>query len=178
MDENKVNRKRCMQVKFRLSPEELAVLDFDIQQSGMSRNDYLIKTLINRMGLSAIVCERKYCGSNVDIAFKIRNQRIGHASCLLFEETNTIQISSFYVLKPFQDMGIEEKLLHEIHEYAALNQAARIVAYPGPEPYCPTEWKPMDIQTAWYEAQGFQISHLINGVIPSMEKQLIQPASA
>ena len=58
MDEKKVNRKRCIQVKFRLSPEELAVLDFDIQQSGLSKNDYLIKTLINRMGLSAITCER------------------------------------------------------------------------------------------------------------------------
>lgn len=178
MDENKVNRKRCMQVKFRLSPEELAVLDFDIQQSGMSRNDYLIQTLINRMGLSAISCERKYWGSTAEITFKIRNQRIGYASCLFFDDTDTVQISSFYVLKPFQDMGIEEKLLHEIHEYAELNHAARILAYPGPEPYCPTEWKPMDVQTAWYEAQGFQISHLINGVVPSMEKQLTQPASA
>ena len=173
MDENKVNRKRCIQVKFRLSPEELAVLDFDIQQSGLSRNDYLIQTLINRMGLSAISCERKYWGSSAEITFKICNQRIGYASCLFFADTDTVQISSFYVLKPFQDMGIEEKLLHEINRYAEMNHAAKILAYPGPEPYCPTEWKPMDVQKAWYEDRGFSHHHNVMGITPCMMKSLI-----
>ena len=56
--------------------------------------------------------------------------------------------------------------------YADLNGADSIIAYPGPEPYCPTEWKPMDVQTAWYEAQGFKIDHRINGVVPCMIKDL------
>ena len=177
MAEKKVNRKRWVQVKFRLTPEESAVLEHDVKDSGLSKNEYLIKTLINRIGLSAINCERKYCGNSVDISFKIGGQRIGYASCLYFENIQKVQVSGFYVIKPYQDIGIEEKLLQEILDYADLNGAASIVAYPGAEPYCPTEWKPLDVQTAWYEAQGFKIDHMINGVIPCMVKDLPQGAA-
>lgn len=176
MADKKENRKRCVQVKFRLTPEESAVLEHDIQDSGLSKNAYLIQTLINRIGLSAVSCERKYCSSSMEIFFRIGKQRIGYASCLFFENLQRVQVSGFYVVKPYQDMGIEEKLLHEIRDYADLNGAESIVAYPGAEPYCPTEWKPMDIQTAWYEAQGFHVDHMVNGVIPCMVMDLKREA--
>ena len=172
MAKTKENRTRSVQVKFRLTPEEKSVLDQDVKNSGLTMSDYLIRTLINRIGVSAINCERKYCGGSVDISFKIGGQRIGYASCLFFQNIRKVQISGFYVVKSFQDMGIEEKLMEEIYEYADLNGAESIIAYPGPEPYCPTEWKPMDAQTAWYEAQGFQIDHMVNGVVPCMIKDL------
>ena len=53
-----------------------------------------------------------------------------------------------------------------------MNQAECIIAYPGTEPYCPTEWKPMDVQTAWYEENGFYIDHMICGATPCMMKKL------
>ena len=176
MAKNKENRSRSVQVKFWLTPSERSILDHDVKISGLTMSDYLIRTLINRVGLSAISCERKYCGDSVDLFFKIGTQQIGYASCLFFEDISTVQVSSFYVIKPFQDMGIEEKLLEEIYGYAKMNGAGSIVAYPGTEPYCPTAWKPMDIQTAWYESNGFKIDHMINGATPCMVKELPQEA--
>lgn len=172
MSKSKVKRTRNIQVTLRLTPKEKSILDQDIKKSRMSMNEYLIHTLINKVGLSALNCERRYCGSCLELSFKIANQRIGYASCLYFENQKQLQISGFYVIKPFQDIGIEEKLMDEIHDYAALNRAQSIVAYPGPEPYCPTQWKAMDAQTAWYEAQGFHIDYMVNGVVPCMIKDL------
>ena len=172
MAKEKANRKRCVQVKFRLTPEENAVLQKDVKDSGLTKNDYIIKTIINRVGLSVLSCERKYCGNSVDIHFMLANKRIGYASCLLLRNIKKVQVSSFYVIKPFQDIGIEEKLLQEIEDFADMNQAESIVAYPGAEPYCPTEWKSIDIQTAWYETNGFAIAHMIYGTTPCMVKQL------
>ena len=43
---------------------------------------------------------------------------------------------------------------------------------PGSEPYCPTEWKPIDVQTAWYEENGFHVDHLVSGATPCMMKKL------
>ena len=172
MAEKKGNRKRWVQVKLCLTPEEKSVLDHDVRNSGLSQSEYLLQTLINKIDRSAISCERKYSNSCLDISFKIGKQRIGYASCLYFESTNTVQVSGFYVIKQFQDLGIEEKLLQEIAEYADINGAEKIVAYPGPEPYCPTEWKPLDVQTAWYKAQGFHLDHLVNNIIPCMIKPL------
>lgn len=174
MSKTQENRRRSVQVKFRLTPEEFAVFQKDVTDSGLSKNDYLIRTLINRAGLSAVNCERRYCSNTVDIYFKIGGQRIGYASCLFFKNIQKVQISSFYVIKPLQNVGIEEKLLHEILDYATLCGASSIVAYPGPEPYCPTAWKPMDEQTEWYVAQGFQLDHKVNNVIPCMIKTLPQ----
>lgn len=168
----KENRKRCIQVKIRLTPEENAVLQKDVSTSGLSKNDYIIKTLINRVGLSVLSCERKYCGNSVDIRFMLANKCVGYASCLFFGNIQKVQVSSFYVIKPFQDIGIEEKLLQEIQDYADLNAATCIIAYPGVEPYCPTEWKPIDVQTQWYESQGFKVDHLINNATPCMVKTL------
>jgi GNAT superfamily N-acetyltransferase len=172
MAKEKANRKRCVQVKFRLTPEENAVLQKDVKDSGLSKNDYIIKTIINRVGLSVLSCERRYCSNSVDIHFMLANKRIGYASCLFFRNIKKVQVSSFYVIKPFQDIGIEEKLLQEILDYAELNQAEGIIAYPGAEPYCPTEWKPIDTQTAWYETNGFTIDHMVSGATPCMVKQL------
>lgn len=174
MAKETANRKRCVQVKFRLTPEENAVLQKDVKDSGLSKNDYIIKTIINRMGLSVLSCEKEYCSSSVDIHIMLANKRIGYASCVAYDSLKKIQICGFYVIKPFQDLGIEEKLLQEIHDYAKLKQAAEIVAYPGAEPYCPTEWKPLDVQTEWYEKQGFKIDHLINNATPCMIKELQQ----
>ena len=168
----KENRTRSVQVKFRLTPEEKSALDRDVKRSGLTLNNYLIQILINHIGLSAINCERRYCGGSVDISFKIGGQRIGYANSLYLENIRQVQVCGFYVVKPFQNMGIEEKLLEEIYDYADLNGAESIIAYPGPEPYCPTEWKPMDVQTAWYEDKGFKIDHMINGVVPCMIKDL------
>lgn len=172
MAKETANRKRCVQVKFRLTPEENAMLQKDVKDSGLSKNDYIIKTIINRVGLSVLSCERKYCGNSVDISLMLANKKIGYASCLFFRNIKKVQVSSFYVIKPFQDVGVEEKLLQEIYDYAKLKQAAEIVAYPGAEPYCPTEWKLLDVQTAWYEKQGFKIDHLINNATPCMIKDL------
>lgn len=174
MSKTQENRRRSIQVNFRLTPEENAVFQKDVLNSGLSKNDYLIKTLINRVGLSAITCERRYCGSSIDISLNLGGQRIGYASCLFFSNLKKVQISSFYVLKQFQDIGVEDKLLQEILEYAKLNSASTIIAYPGPEPYCPTAWKPIDVQTAWYEQKGFYLDHKVNGVIPCMIKELSQ----
>lgn len=172
MKNKKINRKRNIQVKFRLTPEENAVFQKDVQDSGLSKNDYLIKTVINRIGLSAISCERKYGNKSIEIKFMLANRIVGYASCLFFENIQKVQISSFYVIKPLQNIGIEEKLLQEILDFAKLNQASCIIAYPGSEPYCPTEWKPLAVQTEWYEHNGFKIDHYINGATPCMVKQL------
>lgn len=172
MAKEKANRKRCVQVKFRLTPEENAVLQKDVKDSGLSKNDYIIKTIINRVGLSVLSCEREYSGNSVNIHFMLANKRIGYASCLFLRNIKKIQVSSFYVIKPFQDIGVEEKLLQEIEDFADMNQAESIVAYPGAEPYCPTEWKSIDTQTAWYETNGFAIDHMVSGATPCMVKQL------
>ena len=172
MAKEKANRKRSVQIKFRLTPEESAVLERDIQKSQLSKNDYFIKTMINRIGLSAISCERKLCGNGIEIHFMLASKRIGYASCLFFRNIKKVQVSSFYVVKQFQDIGIEEKLLQEIEDFAYMNQAESVIAYPGSEPYCPTEWKPIDVQTAWYEENGFHVDHLVSGATPCMMKKL------
>lgn len=172
MAKEKGNRKRCVQVKFRLTPEENAAFQKDVTASGLSKNDYIIKTLINRVGLSVLSCERKYCDNSLDIHFMLANQRIGYASCLFLRNIKKVQVSSFYVIKPFQGIGVEEKLLQEILDYAELNQAESVIAYPGSEPHCPTEWKPIDVQTQWYESQGFSVDHLIYNSTPCMVKPL------
>ena len=173
----KEKRRRWVQVKLRLTPEEKSALEMDAKRSGLSKNEYMIRTLINRVGTSAITCERTYCGGSVDIHLKVGNQRIGYASCLFFKPQKEVQISSFYVIKPFQNFGIEEQLIQEIYDYAELKQADSIVVFPGAEPYCPTEWKLMDVQVAWYEQQGFEVDHYINGVTPCMIKNLSQENS-
>ena len=81
MAKEKANRKRCVQVKFRLTPEENAVLQKDVKDSGLSKNDYIIKTIINRVGLSVLSCERRYCSNSVDIHFMLANKRIGYFRC-------------------------------------------------------------------------------------------------
>ena len=177
MVKKKENRIRSVQVKFRLTPEEKSALDHAVKRSGLTLNSYLIQTLINRVGLSAITCERKYSDGCLDISFKLGGQRIGYASCLFFKNIRKVQVSGFYVTKPFQDMGVEEKLLEEIYDYARMNGAESIVAFPGPEPYCPTEWKPMDVQAAWYKENGFKVDHMINNVVPCMIKELPQEAA-
>lgn len=166
----KENRKRWVQVKFRLTPEEAAILDRDVECSGLSKNDYLIQTLINRIGLSAIHCERKYCGNGAEISFKLGSQRIGYASCLSFKNTGKVQICSFFVAKPFQNLGIEENLLEEVQQFLRLNEASSLIAYPSAEPSCPTEWKTIEEQTAWYEQQGFCVDHMIYNATPCMIK--------
>lgn len=148
------------------------MLEQDIKKSGLSKNDYIVRLLINRIDQSAVTCERKYFSNGVDIHFKIGNRRIGYASCLYFQNINKIQISSLYVTKPFQDTGIEEELLQKIQEYAALKKAASIIAYPGAEPYCPTEWKSLEMQTQWYKDQGFKIDHMVYNATPCMIKDL------
>lgn len=172
MAEKKVNRKRCVQVKLRLTPSERAVLEHDIKKSGLTQNDYLIQKLINRVGISAISCERIYCGSSVVISLKLGDQVVGYASCLYFDNLKKVQVSGFYVIKPFQDIGIEENLLQEILDYAALKEAKSVIAYPGTEPYCPTEWKPIDVQKKWYESQGFEFDHMVCNTTPCMIKAL------
>ena len=178
MAENKVNRKRSVQVKLRLTPEESAILERDVKNSGLSKNEFLITTLINRVGISAISCERTYCGGSVDISLKLGDQVIGYASCLYFDDLQKAQLSGFYVIKPFQDIGIEEKLLQEVLDYAALKEATSIIAYPGAEPYCPTEWKPMDVQRKWYESQGFKVDHMVCNATPCMVKALVNEVVA
>lgn len=172
MAKEKANRKRSVQIKFRLTPEESAMLERDIKNSQLSKNDYFIRTLINRIGLSAISCERKIFGNGIEFHFKLADKRIGYASCLFYPNIRKVQVNSFYVVKQFQDMGIEEKLLQEIIDFADMNQAECVIAYPGAEPYCPTEWKPIEVQTAWYEENGFIVDHMIYGATPCMMKKL------
>ena len=172
MAKEKANRKRSVQLKFRLTPEESAVFERDVKKSGLTKNEYIIRTIINRVGLSVLSCERKYCGGSVDISIKLGQKRIGYASCLYFQNIRKVQISSFYVIKPFQDAGIEDMLLQEILDYGELNNAAGVIAYPGTEPYCPTEWKPLDVQRAWYEEHGFKFDHMLYNSTPCLIKDL------
>ena len=172
MPKEKANRKRSVQIKFRLTPEESAVLEQDIKKSKLSKNDYFIKTMINRIGLSAITCERKLYDNSIEVHFMLSNKRIGYANCLFFKNIKKVQISSFYVLKQFQDIGIEEQLLQEIVLFAETHQAESIIAYPGAEPFCPTEWKPIDVQTTWYQKNGFDVDHMIYGYTPCMMMKL------
>ena len=85
MPKEKANRKRSVQIKFRLTPEESAVLEQDIKKSKLSKNDYFIKTMINRIGLSAITCERKLYDNSIEVHFMLSNKRIGYANCLFFK---------------------------------------------------------------------------------------------
>ena len=108
MAKEKANRKRCVQVKFRLTPEENAVLQKDVKDSGLTKNDYIIKTIINRVGLSVLSCERRYCSNSVDIHFMLANKRIGYALCLVHicKVFNFLQQFFFnaYILKWFNDI--------------------------------------------------------------------------
>lgn len=173
----KARRFRSVQEKFRLTPEESAILKKDVEASGMSRNEYIIKTLINRSGLSALSCERKICGNSVEISFKLADKPIGYASCLYFENLNKVQISSFFVVKPFWDFGIEEKLFEEILYFAKLRNATEIIAYAGAEPHCPTGWKSIETQVKWYENLGFRVDHIVSGSTPCMIKALQRETS-
>ena len=172
MSKEKANRTRSIQVKFRLTPEESSILNTDVKDSGMSKNDYFIKTLINKSWLSAMSCERKLCGNSVEISFKVADKLIGYASCLYFENLNKVQISNFFVVKPFWNYGIEEKLFEELLYFAELQGASELIAYPGVEPHCPTPWKSLEQQVEWYSNLGFKTHHLVAEATPCMIKRL------
>ena len=138
----------------------------------MSKNEYIIRTLINRNGLSALNCERKICGNSVEISFKISDKTVGYASCFYFENLNKVQINSLFVVKPFWDFGIEEKLFEEIICFSELHNASEIIAYPAAEPHCPTSWKALEIQVEWYTNLGFVTHHLVAESTPCMIKRL------
>lgn len=168
----KENRKRSVQLHFRLTPDENALFQKQIQESGMTMSEYLIKLLINRVGLSAVNCHRKLSENGMKLDFVIGNHSIGYAKCSYDQEKNMVSIRSLYVIERWRGQGIEDQLLQEIEDYAVLKGASSIVSYPGPEPFCPGGWLPLNDEIALYKAHGYKQMRIVAGDILRMEKRL------
>jgi len=74
------NRKRKVQVKFRMSEEETEQLKKKIEKSGMSQQEYLLrcvleKPIVNTDGLKEFMPELKKQGSNLNQLTKKINER-------------------------------------------------------------------------------------------------------
>lgn len=167
------NRTRPVQLHFRLSEEENQLLQQEIAKSGLKRNEFFIRLLINRIGLSAVNCKRKISRNDMELQFTLGNKTVGYASCFHNESENLVQICSLYVIPAFRGYGIEDQLLDEVELYAKAKGASSLVGYCGPEPYCPGEWLTEDKAIALYQAHGYQETGRVCHVVPKMEKMLI-----
>lgn len=107
---------------------------------------------------------------------KIRHGKkvIAHASCKF--TGGELQIRDLYVLKDFRGKGFGEMLLSKVFDYAAEQNAVRIISFCGPEPFCEDGQIPLDQEIAWYEDHGFIHKHDVMGITPCMVKELLQEA--
>ena len=117
--------------------------------------------------------EKLVVSDSLELNIKNRlNKIVAHADCSLID--GTVEIKSLYVLQKFRKSGLNDVLLSQILEYAADNAAHKIVAYCGPEPYCPDGQVPLDEEIHWYSEHGFLNDHNVLGVVPCMIKTLKQ----
>ena len=166
------NRRRNVQIHFRLTPEENVLFQRQIKRTGLTMTDYLRRLLIQRVGLSAVNCQRKVSERGLKLDFLIGGKSVGYAKCAYGQEENVVSIQSLYVVEAWRGNGIETQLLQEIEDFAVLKRASAIVSYPGPEPFCPGGWIPLDEEVRLYEENGFKQNGTISGVTPRMVKIL------
>ena len=107
-----------------------------------------------------------------DIRICRRKKVIAHASCNFVN--GEIQIRDLYVCKEFRGQGLGEVLLSKVFDYATEQQATRIIAYCGAEPFCEDGQIPMTQEMSWYEDHGFIHDHNVMGITPCMVKELQQ----
>lgn len=168
----KENRKRDVQIHFRLTEDENAMFKKEVKKSGMTMNDYLIQVMVRRVGLSAVNCERILSDNDMELKFMVGDKCVGFASCFCWEEERRTQINSLFVIENFRNIGIEEQLFQEIEEFANMKHCKTISAYPGAEPYCPGGWLPLKDEKSLYEKNGYEQVGLVCNATPRMVKTL------
>lgn len=164
------NRKRNVQVKFRLTPEENEVLCKCVNGSGMSRNDYIIRELINKATLPMLSWEKRFCGNSVEIICKLGKHTAGYVSCSWYSDQ--IQIHSLFVSKAYRKSELMDKLLEEVYVLAEENKSTCVKICCGAEPMAKDGQIPLEQEIYFYEKNGFECKNNILGGIPVMVKAL------
>ena len=109
---------------------------------------------------------------------KIRQGKkiIAHTSCHFVSDE--VQIRDLYVLQDYRGKGLGEVLLARVLDYAAEQNASRIVVHCGPEPFCEDGQIPLEQEIAWYEDHGFIHDQDVFGVVPRMVKAIAKEAAS
>ena len=85
---------------------------------------------------------------------------------------DSIQIRYLFALKRYRNLGIEAYMLKQVIAYGKKNNAKEIIVYLGIEPFCKGGQMELQKEKRLYENAGFVFSHMVQGVVPCMKKQL------
>lgn len=165
------NRKRNVQVKFRLTPEESALLNKCVDGSGMNRNDYIIRELITRATIPRLSWEKRYFGNDVEIICKLGKHIAGYARCSMC--LGQIQIHNLFVSKTYRNSDLMDKLLDEVYVFAEEKEAGSIQIFCGAEPMTKDGQIPLDQEIAFYERNGFERMKSLFADVPYMVRAMI-----
>ena len=165
------NRKRNVQVKFRLTPEESVVLNRCVDGSGMTRNDYIVRELITRATIPRLSWEKRYFGNDVEIICKLGKHIAGYARCSMC--LGQIQIHNLFVSKTYRSSDLMDKLLEEVCIFAEDKGAGSIQIYCGAEPMAKDGQIPLDQEIAFYERNGFERTKSLFTNVPHLVRPMI-----
>lgn len=165
------NRKRNMQVKFRLTPEENEMLRDEIRGSGMTINDYIIQSLIKKASFSIMSWEKVYCGNDMEIKCLMGKRVVGYARCSYFKDLKEVRISSLFVEKTYRNTEMMDGLIKAVISFAREQEADLLKVICGCEPFSRTGQMDLDTEIEWYAKRGFIRNQ---GIYPIMVKTLKQ----
>ena len=165
------NRKRNMQVKFRLTPEENDLLRDKIHSSGMTINDYIIQSLIRKTPFSILSWEKIFCGNGMEMKCLLGKRVVGYAHCSYFDELKETRIHSLFVERAYRNTEMMDELIESVISFAREQGAERVKVVCGCEPFSRTGQMALDTEMDWYAKRGFERS---NSRFPYMIK-ILQP---
>lgn len=165
------NRKRNMQVKFRLTPEENELLRDEIRGSGMTINDYIIQSLIRKVLFPILSWEKVYCGNGMEIKCFLGKRIVGYAKCSYFEDLKQVRIYSLFVESSYRNTEMMDDLVNAVTSFAREHKADSLKVICGCEPFSRTGQMDLDTEMEWYTKRGFIRNQ---GIYPIMVKTLRQ----
>ena len=175
------NRKRNVQVKFRLTQEESDALSKVISNSGMTRNDYIIQTLIKKVTMPMLKMVKKYYGNSVELNCKLGNQVMAYCRCSYYESLDQVEIHSLFVSKSYRSSELMKNLLDEVIAFAKEKEACSIKAICGCEPMSKSGQLSLEEEISFYEENGFvrQIGVVANipVMVKTMKKEMMRYAN-
>ena len=145
LDMRTENRKRNMQVKFRLTPEENDLLRDEIRDSGMTINDYIIQALITKTPFPILSWEKVHCGNGMEIKCFLGKRIVGYAKCSYFADLKQVRIYSLFVEKSYRNTEVMDDLIKVVISFARENEADLLKVICGCEPFSKTGQ--MDLET-------------------------------
>lgn len=169
LDMRTENRKRNMQVKFRLTPEENDLLRDEIRDSGMTINDYIIQALITKTPFPILSWEKVYCGNGMELKCLVGKRIVGYAKCSYFKELEEVRIYSLFVEKAYRNTEVMDKLFTAVTSFAKEQKAESLKVICGCEPFSRTGQMALDAEMTWYKKRGFVRNH---SIYPCMVKAL------